>query len=670
MNLADKLISGSSGSFPLFPSANGFFSNLDDFADLHFSNFKAVNVFNGLGIYAGSPEEDDITTDEYVKELDGIHFRDNNSNNQYDSTTDVKLASVKVFITHDGAFLLKKYNALKDQIKEDEVALFLEYSGSDIISDAVTLVLAGSKAKNHVSNILKSNFIQDRYWISPEKQEKLVETVIASNSLADAALSIFIELQDAIITKVTEIGVAFFGEIESFFSETLRIPDRFWNVEAEGSIMGGLGNLIEAQLGGVSKEIDAFINKYDYLLPDQVQITLLGIGVLADYALAIFKGARLVGEFFIALVCGIWNAIMDTIAGIFGLVKLVIQGISGVAKMANGAINYASHADYYNSLVMEYLDNMLAEAIKIDWKEVIEEAKKEMFEIATLMIRLPVLIWDKITELNHTEVGYYVGYLLFEIVSFIFPPIKIAELGKLAKWTRFSKIREVSKVVPEGAASKAVNKADEFFEFIQPLIKKLKAGTKEFKDFVRNILRNFRAWIEGLFTNIMKTSDEVTELFRRGKTTTAKGEVRFRRPELANFASKLEKKYSHLNLKVNIVTPNSTANKLRLKRWDRENVLGSFAPGPPPVIHVRQRCTYLTMQHEIWHLEDYNRLGITEYKKVLNWKHEESVWLKILHNKDQWTQGELLDSYKYYKKTAFDEGATPILEDELEKLLK
>lgn len=382
MNLADKLVARSPGGFPSFPTPMGFFSDLNSFAETHFSNFKSVEIFSGLTIYAGSPDEDDITTDAYVEELDGVYYTDKNRNNLYDRDSDLRLASIKVFITHDGAFLLKKYNALKGHIKDDEIALFLEYNEHDVISDAVTLVLAGNKVKKYVIEILKSDFVQDKYFIGPDKQKELVETVIASNSMVDAALSIFIKLQDAIIEKVTEIGVGFFGEIESFFSETLRIPDKFWNVEEEGSIMGGLGNLIEKQLLGVSKQINAFVAEYENLLPLQVQITLLGIEELAKYALEIFKGARLVGEFFIALVCGIWNAIMDTIAGIFGLVKLVIQGISGVAKMVNGAINYASHSDYYNSLVLEYLDNLLAEAIKINWKEVIEEAKKEMFEIA------------------------------------------------------------------------------------------------------------------------------------------------------------------------------------------------------------------------------------------------------------------------------------------------
>lgn len=486
-------------AFPEFDSPMGFFSNLNEFADIHFKSFKSVEVYEGLSIYAGSPDESEITTDEYVKELNGVHFINKNKTQEaFDPELDIRLATIKVFISHDGAFLLKKYNSLKGKLKEDEVALFLEYSSRNIISNSVTLVLAGESAKKYVGSILKSEFIQGSYYLSSDKQEQLVESVISSDSLLDAFLDIMIQTHDYIVGQVSEFALDFFSVIESFFSETLRIPESFWNVEAEDSIMGQLGDTIEHQLKSATKSINSFIKNYNYVIPFPLKVALDGIKTLAVYALEIFQEARKAGEFFIALVCGIWNSVMDTIAGIFGLIKLVIKGVSGAAKMVNGAINYATKSDYYNALATEYLDNLLFAAIKINWQEVIQEAKKEMFQIAKLMIQLPSLIWDKVTDLNSSEVGYYLGYIIFELISFIFPPIKIAQLGKFGKWTKFSKIRKASNVVPEIKVSKAVNKVDEFFEFIHPLIKKMKQGTEGFKDFVRDILQKFRKWVESL----------------------------------------------------------------------------------------------------------------------------------------------------------------------------
>jgi len=664
MSLANQLLASNPSLFPSFPSPTGFFSDLKSFADSNFSNFRSVEVYKGLTIYAGVTEDDEITTDYYVKEFSGWQYRDVNKTNQYEEkSSDIKLTDFRVFISHDGAFLLKKYNSLKGKLREDEIALFLEWNEKDVFSDSITLLLAGDKAKKYVADLLQSKSIQDSFFIGPERQKKMIETIINSNSLLDAAIDAVIYLQDEVIQKVKEIGVSIFGTIESFFTETLRIPDKFWDSDDPEYMVGQVGDSIEGLLIGFSHEIDSLLVKYSSLISLELEFILLGIKKFADYILELFKGVRIIGEFFVALVCGIWNGIMDTIGAIFGLIKLVIIGVAGIAKIVNSA-------DYYNALVLEYLDNMFVEAIKIDWKEVINEASKEMLEIAFIMIRIPEIIIKKITEINHTEAGYYIGYILFEIVSWIFPPLKIAELGKLSKLTKFDKIRKASNIIPDATISKGGNYIDAFFEFIEPFIKKLKAGTKSFKEFIIEVFQKFKKWINELFTTISKPSTEVTELFRRGKSKTAKGEVRFRRPELDVFARKLEKKYAHLNLRVNIVTNNGQANKIRLKRWDKENVLGSFAPGPPPIIHVRQRCTHLTMQHEIWHLEDYNRLGIQEYKKILNWKHEESVWFKVHANRHLWTEIELADSYKYYKSKALTDGGSPVINQEMEELIK
>lgn len=674
MNLADAL-KPSKPVLPPFPSYNSplkDFSNMKEFIALNFGGFRSTEVFNGLTIYAGSPDEETVTTDSYVKELEAVYYTVKSDNGSYDEGVDTLLANIHIFISHDGAYLLKKHRELKMKkaFADNEIVLFLEYSSSDVISDEVTLVLAGDKVKKYVAPVLASDYLQDKYFISSGRQKEMVEQVIASNSATDAAMEIILRLQDAVIEKVTEIGVGIFDAIEKFFSETLRIPDSFWNVGDSNSTMKKFGDDIESHLRSINQQVSEFVGKYEAFLPGPLAILFLGIKTIASAALEAFKIVRYIGEFIVALVCGFWNAIMDTIAGIFGLIKLIIQMISGVVKGVNGAVRYIVNRDYYNALVLEYLDNLLREALKIDWKEVLKTAQSEMLEVAALLVDLPNIIFNKITSINHSEAGYYLGYIIFEIVSWLFPPIKIAELGKIAKWTRFDKIRKAAKILPDTPGKgKAANLVDEFLEMIPGLIAKFKEGTGSIKQMLIDVIRNFKHWLDDLLFNVSKTSDEVEELFRKA-VKNAKGEANFKRAELTALAKKLEQKYTKHKLKVKVVTPTTKENKLRLKRWDRENVLGSFAPGPPPVIYVRQRCTHLTMQHEVWHLEDYVRLGEKEYRKIVNWKHEESVWLKILDNKKRWTQGELIESYKYYKRTALAEGGVPIIDEELEKLIK
>jgi hypothetical protein len=78
----------------------------------------------------------------------------------------------------------------------------------------------------------------------------------------------------------------------------------------------------------------------------------------------------------------------------------------------------------------------------------------------------------------------------------------------------------------------------------------------------------------------------------------------------------------------------------------------------------------LTLQLELWHLNDYTRLPPDEFAKIPNWMHEQSVWEKIWASRERWTQGELLDSYIYYKKSVNRAGENPIKIDDLELLIQ
>ncbi len=82
----------------------------------------------------------------------------------------------------------------------------------------------------------------------------------------------------------------------------------------------------------------------------------------------------------------------------------------------------------------------------------------------------------------------------------------------------------------------------------------------------------------------------------------------------------LTQKYSNFDLKVEFVDESNNVRKL--SDWNKRNVLGSFNQGPPPVLYFRHEVTELTWQHEVWHLEDLQRLGSKNFTKPLigNWR--------------------------------------------------
>lgn len=663
-------------AFPSFPATGGFTpDDLEGFAEARFGNFKSALMGPGFTLYAGGPDDDEPETADYIKlNFSGQQYLDLNNNGRYDEMSDTKVTDFRVFISHDGAYLLKQYEDIRGHIRDDETAVFLEIPDGDVFSDTVLLVAAGKNAEQYVSALLHSSLLSGHYTLTEQQITRLVDSLSKKESLLMSVMNTVVEAQHYVIDQITDIGIEVFEAIANFFGDTIRIPDSFWNSGIEGYTVGKL-NQMPAMFTNLAGQLDKVIESWQKYLPPTLVRNLREmaafIKTIAEVISAVLNG---IAEFVIAFVCGIWNALMDLIAGIFGLIKLIFQAIQSGSDQAYSVYKLATNPDYYKSLALEYMDNAFQAILKIDWKVVILKAAVGMLEIMEFVIQLPEKLFTKITEINHTEVGYYVGYIVFQILEFLFPPLEFAKLGNLGKLGKIADIfEEVGLGIQKAtrAAGKAVRTvAEEFFALVEAFIEKLKKGTQSFAEWVEEIFAKIRKWLDELLTGASKASDEVTELFRRGKPTTALGEVRFRRAELANFSRKLEQKYAHLDLKVNIVTPNTPANRARLKIWDKRETLGSFNSGPPPVIHVRQRCTHLTMQHEIWHLEDFERLGPIEFNKMPNWQHEESVWFKILHSKELWTEQELASSFGYYYRTAIFETGQATTTKELIALAK
>jgi hypothetical protein len=85
---------------------------------------------------------------------------------------------------------------------------------------------------------------------------------------------------------------------------------------------------------------------------------------------------------------------------------------------------------------------------------------------------------------------------------------------------------------------------------------------------------------------------------------------------------------------------------------------------------LRHDATELTIQHEMWHLDDLKSLGFQEFDAAKNWKLEELVWERVWKSKGRWTEKELVDSYKYYKWSCDSEGAVYKTIEEMELILR
>ena len=133
MTLADKLQQPFFPNFPHFTSNFNWSSyNLDGLAINKFNNFRQVQLTRNFTIYTGGPNDDPTEIENYIEgAFSGIVYTDKNRNSNFEKEFDTKLADVRLFISHDGAYLLKSYQEL-DKIDNDEIAIFLEVPKDDI----------------------------------------------------------------------------------------------------------------------------------------------------------------------------------------------------------------------------------------------------------------------------------------------------------------------------------------------------------------------------------------------------------------------------------------------------------------------------------------------------------------------------------------------------------
>jgi len=126
----------------------------------------------------------------------------------------------------------------------------------------------------------------------------------------------------------------------------------------------------------------------------------------------------------IGFVSGLWDGIIDLITGILGLINLALELI----KLLLGS------SQVYRStiqLILEATDQLLQSFDQINWGEFWGH-----FQEHTLP-KFKQLVEESAEDLvnnlaaNSGLVGYYFGYLVYNIIETLIPPLKLSKLGKV-----------------------------------------------------------------------------------------------------------------------------------------------------------------------------------------------------------------------------------------------
>lgn len=198
-----------------------------------------------------------------------------------------------------------------------------------------------------------------------------------------------------------------------------------------------------------------------------------------------------------ALICGIWNGLVDAVSGLFAMVKMIFDGISLGA-------DFAKNVDKYLPMMLEQFDETIQAISKISFTDAAK------------------YVYSKLKEINLTfdpvACAYFVGYaygfiisLIIEIVltivltggSLTIPVIveKVEEaifgIFRLA----WSGVKSVAKTVRTFAGF-TVKSITNIIEKFQELLNFLKKGWEEIKRIIDDVFDNFRKTVLKQFKDI------------------------------------------------------------------------------------------------------------------------------------------------------------------------
>ncbi|WBV59456.1 hypothetical protein PFY12_10340 [Chryseobacterium camelliae] len=514
---------------------------------------------------------------------------------------------VVLFASKNGAFLLQLFMEALPQ--SNELILFLEIDDKynyNTVLRAVAGANLTSKKDIPFADLLTFTR-KHEVTITPDKLKELIEDGIYRNKVD--LISWFLGLKDAAVAKVFNFFTKqIFQEAEKFFAgisigiEGLKISEKGWNPNpGEGEytptfIPEVLYNEfkkfyeheapqnpyenLNGQKQVISKVVKALFEKIDTikmyfknllraaspLFPDYIynrvdkalNLFFKQIDSIEDYLAdpltgmqhIIYKSFQIANAF----LCGIYNSIIDIIAGIFSLIGFVFKAVYEMRNISDNKVEYGE-------MFLELIEDVIGGIMNFDYKDFLYQSIT--FQLRTI-IRLVKWIENAATGFSLEKAAYYYGYFIGILIDIIIETLLTggtAALAKLAKSIESFILKPLEKI------SQGIEKT---VTFTKDLITRI-------LDFIQMILREFKKGVKELFAKMNKLVDEVFGLGEEvASTPKTRAEERWNKKQEAikekiTSKKKLGKKQkdylSNLNKKFD--SRRKQMNRRRIKQnWD------------------------------------------------------------------------------------------------------
>lgn len=420
---------------------------------------------------------------------------------------------IHLFISTDGAKLLKAWKEEKDTnaIKPYDISIYLEVNDGDSYSDTVMLLNVGKQAQKRTydSSILGS--INTKYELSTEQFEKLL-AYSSEPGLLLQFLGGILQGAAGVVSYIPKQVSKGLKAINGFLDSKAKIKEHFWNPDhLQYKPKNNAQNTIEEISGLLSStrlKLTGYANLDNTIVPDFVSRQVKSVLNVFDQFPEFMEKAQLLlqesDKMFTGLICGIWNALIDLLIGIIALVKLVLD-----AQVLNSHVqsDFVEDPIYYTNLFLEYTDNLLQALDNINWDEVLHKISTEFGQFIAL---IPARLEKFVKGLNNAQLGYYTGYIAFNIAEFFLPILKVAKAASAGKLPElFTEtvqnihqsaqgiVRSGKQII--GKSQKAAQQGlTKVLEIIDHFIGLLQEGTAGLKAFVEQVFLHLRQWLDDL----------------------------------------------------------------------------------------------------------------------------------------------------------------------------
>lgn len=367
---------------------------------------------------------------------------------------------VDVYLSRDGLKLLELTESRKPQGNIAAI-VFLEIGDDDRASGQVFELALHPDLHPRWEEFLAETALlspvirRELGGLSPDEYRQLVE------SRFEGAPSIFENLEDFLLEKTAEGIVALTGLLEKLakvVGDDFKMPAELWHPQQHPDdlqeFLDGLGTVVDTNVHGLLEKVQELrIGDLERFLPevqgekllprfvqDALHVSRTVLALIHAHYEGLLEVLRRVAAFvdqnrpdatdvvhtIIGYLCGVWDAIIDCVAGFVETLGLALELL--------GAYIEASK-DLRTTLQvgLEALDQVIQALERIEWGEIWEHFEQRIFP------KLIRFVEEKGEDLEHeiakspAAVGYYFGYLVYNVVESLFPPLKLTKAAKASR---------------------------------------------------------------------------------------------------------------------------------------------------------------------------------------------------------------------------------------------